>query len=307
MIDRDAGHVARPAPPLIHTRATRGGEQSQKRGDMRGYFDPTTATPLVVAYGGGVNSTAVLAGLQERGIRPAAIVFADTGGEKPATYAFLDTVDTWLASVGFPAIERVARKPTERAGYKTLEEECLERSQLPSRAYLRGKCSAKWKVSPQAAWLKSWPHDGLVYRAIGFHVDEQRRIKDHITDPGVKKVYPLVEWQWGQRECLDAIARAGLPRPVKSACFYCPSSSKREVAKLAREAPDLFARAVAIENGAIASGMLRSVVGLGVNWRWQDVGRAAVAQDWFEFPDDAQPLPCGCHDGGDPDDDDDEV
>ena len=35
----------------------------------------------IVSYGGGTNSTAMLVGLWERGERPDAIVFADTGGE----------------------------------------------------------------------------------------------------------------------------------------------------------------------------------------------------------------------------------
>lgn len=37
----------------------------------------------VVSFGGGVNSTAVLIGLHDRSEIPDAILFADTGGEKP--------------------------------------------------------------------------------------------------------------------------------------------------------------------------------------------------------------------------------
>lgn len=44
---------------------------------------------LVASYGGGVNSTAMLIGMQERGEIPNLIMFADTGGEKPETYAYL--------------------------------------------------------------------------------------------------------------------------------------------------------------------------------------------------------------------------
>lgn len=51
------------------------------------------AQPLVVAYGMGVDSTAVLVGLQQRGIRPDLILFADTGDEKPATYAYLPVIN----------------------------------------------------------------------------------------------------------------------------------------------------------------------------------------------------------------------
>lgn len=46
---------------------------------------PRPDCPLVVAYGLGVNSTAMLVEFARRGIRPDLILFADTGGEKPET------------------------------------------------------------------------------------------------------------------------------------------------------------------------------------------------------------------------------
>lgn len=49
--------------------------------------------PLVVSYGAGVDSTAMLVGFVRRGIHPDYILFADTGGEKPETLAFLPLVD----------------------------------------------------------------------------------------------------------------------------------------------------------------------------------------------------------------------
>lgn len=45
-----------------------------------GTFDPEI--PLAVSYGGGTNSTAMLCGFRERGIRPAIVIFADTGNER---------------------------------------------------------------------------------------------------------------------------------------------------------------------------------------------------------------------------------
>ena len=76
---------------------------------------------LVVSYGGGTNSTALLIGLKERGIRPDVITFADTGGEKPHTYEYLGIMQAWLADNDFPAIVTV------RTGGKgeTLEANCL--------------------------------------------------------------------------------------------------------------------------------------------------------------------------------------
>jgi len=37
--------------------------------------------PVVVSYGGGTNSTALLVGMQERDLRPDLILFADPGGD----------------------------------------------------------------------------------------------------------------------------------------------------------------------------------------------------------------------------------
>ena len=60
--------------------------------------------PFVVAYGMGVDSTAMLIGLSGIGMRPDLILFADVGGEKDETYAYQPIMDQFLESVGFPAI-----------------------------------------------------------------------------------------------------------------------------------------------------------------------------------------------------------
>jgi len=61
--------------------------------------------PVVVAYGMGVDSTAMLVGWHARGLpRPDAILFADTGSEKPETYAYLDVINAWLRSIGYPEV-----------------------------------------------------------------------------------------------------------------------------------------------------------------------------------------------------------
>jgi hypothetical protein len=44
---------------------------------------PRPDCPLVVAYGLGVDSTALLVEFARRGLRPDLVLFADTGGEKP--------------------------------------------------------------------------------------------------------------------------------------------------------------------------------------------------------------------------------
>ncbi len=95
---------------------------------------PFSDSPLVVAYGLGVDSTAMLIEFAHRGIRPDLILFADTAGEKPETYAYLPVIQEYLARVGFPAVVAVRYEPT-RALYRTLEEQCLHTGTLPSLAY----------------------------------------------------------------------------------------------------------------------------------------------------------------------------
>src|SRR5690349_21859846 len=105
---------------------------------------PWPYCPLVVAYGLGVDSTALVIEFVRRGIRPDHILFADTGGEKPETYAYLPIIQEYLTSVGFPSVVTVRYEPT-RAVYRTLEEQCLHTGTLPSLAYGGKSCSIKYK------------------------------------------------------------------------------------------------------------------------------------------------------------------
>ena len=64
------------------------------------------------------------------------------------------------------------------------------------------------------------------------------------------------------------IRDAGLPVPVKSACFYCPASKKAEILLLREHHPRLLDRALAIEANARPN--LTSVRGLGRSFAWAD-------------------------------------
>ena len=50
----------------------------------------------VVAYGGGVNSTAMLIGMHRKGIPIDLVLFADLGAEQPRTYEYLPIMNDWL-------------------------------------------------------------------------------------------------------------------------------------------------------------------------------------------------------------------
>ena len=252
--------------------------------------------PLLVCFGGGVNSTAMLFGLKERGITPCAIFFADTGGEKPGTYAHLWRMSAWCLSAEFPSIQIVVNDGM----HGTLEAECLTNTQLPSKAYGFSSCSEKYKARPQnkaarkiPSFIAAWARGERVIKAIGFDYGEERRVK--VTEDAHYALwYPLIEWRWQREDCLAAIQRAGLPLPPKSACFFCPSSTKAEVRTLSREHPELAARAVAMERNAREHEL--RMKGLGRNWSWEDV-IAADADQFSLFPPDPPEVSCLCYDG----------
>lgn len=249
--------------------------------------------PVVVAYGGGTNSTALLVGMLERGERPDLILFADTGGEKPWTYTHTATVSDWCESVGFPRIETV-RYANKAGQVITLYDKCISGKMLPSIAYGFKSCSEKWKRRPQDRYVSQWAPAqdawaaGLkVVKLIGYDADEDRRA-GIAEDAQYTYRYPLIQWGWDRDECVAAIARAGLPQPGKSACFFCPNSTEAEIRALP---PELQEKAVAMEDNA----ELTTIAGLGRRFPWRDVIRSDKAQGRFDFG--VPEMPCGCFDG----------
>ena len=250
----------------------------------------TVTAPVVVSYGAGTNSTAMVCEMVRRGEPIAAVVFADTGGERPATYEHLREFSDWLVARGYPAITTVQQ--TTKVGdvtVTTLEAECLQGRRLPGIAYGFGSCSEKWKQRPFRAWLKQTGWQGVTV-CIGFDADEPHRAeRGDLHDSGYVKRYPLIEWGMGRDECIAAIDAAGLTRPGKSACFYCPSSKAHEILALPQE---LKNRAMAME----ANAELTVIRGLGRSFAWTDLLRADAAQGRLDF-EQRMETPCGCFDG----------
>ena len=260
---------------------------------------PPTKELVVVAYGGGTNSTAMLIWMHENGLRPDCVLFADTGAEKPGTYTHVSLVNDWCISVGFPEIKVVKKAGKVYAG-ETLEEDCLRRSALPSIAYGFKTCSQKYKGSPQDIFLNSqqqcqdtWKAGKKVMKLIGFDAGEAHRAKDFISDKYLVD-YPLIRADWGREECVLAIARAGLPQPGKSACFFCPSSKKAEILALHKDHPDLMARALKMEDRA----NLTSIKGLGRSFSWRSFIESQN-QSLEVYSDAGKAVDCGCYDGDD--------
>ena len=245
-----------PAPPATPTAL---------RSSIQRSFDFSAGvrSPLVVAYGLGVDSTAMLVGYRQHGIRPDLILFSDTGSEREATYAFLPIINAWLRAVGFPEVTVVRYRPRNFKHwppYHTLEENILTNVALPSISYGGHSCSSKWKISAQDLFLEdwaaakgAWSAGVVVRRAVGFEDSEHehRRAQrcatfsvQDLDDNKYSAVFPLQEWHWNRARCIAEIKAAGLPVPSKSSCFFCAAMKPWEVDELT---PTKLMRIVIIE------------------------------------------------------------
>lgn len=273
----------------------------------------------IVSFGGGTNSTAMIIGMYLHEIPIDLITFADTGGEQPHTYEFIETFNDWLKKRDLPTITTVYY--TDKDGNRlTLEQECFIGHKLPAIAYGFKQCSLKHKISTQEKYCNNceacrsvWAKGERVNKYIGYDAGETRRVQHAaISDEHNKKYknhYPLYVWGWDRSECIRVIERAGLPKPGKSSCYFCPSMKKKEIEALWTKYPQLFNRAVEMERNAAET--LKTVKGLGRSWSWESYHDLFMQNKAFEdaqyslfdkiFPETPGGClcgaPCGCYDG----------
>lgn len=254
-------------------------------------------TVTIGKFGAGVETTGLVCGWHERGIRPDALVMADTGGELDETMENVDAVDALIQSWGWDPIVRVSEA-------KTLEQHSLDTQRMPSVSYGRKSCSIRFKVEPFERWVKTWApavdawgRGERVTVVIGYNVDEVARwSKAQPPDPRFAYRYDLVEWKWGREDAAAAARRFGL-NPCKSACFFCGSARPLEVLRLRDRRPDLFARGVVIERAARP--FRGSIRGLGKNFSWEEIADADDRQmRMLEAQTAEEPIDCECHEGG---------
>ena len=188
--------------------------------------------PVVLAYGIGVDSTALLIELHARGQTPDLVLTADTGNEKPATYAYLDVIGPWMRDRGIAheIVSYVPKRFKHWPPYYGILEMCLTNATLPSKSLGGSSCSLKYKKAPQDAFLKTWQpaidawgRGQRVVRLIGYDAGPRDTARANhalsIDDPLYDCQYPLRDWRWDRPDCVARIEAEGLPVPPKSACW----------------------------------------------------------------------------------------
>jgi len=253
---------------------------------------------VMLAAGGGADSTALGMKMVEQGQRIDAALFADTGGEKPGTMRYIyEVLQPFFRKAGirFEIVKYVPHKFKNFPPYYTLEDNCLSNGTLPSLTFGFSSCAIKWKVVAQEKWAKIWPlaqktweRGKRIIKLIGYDAGKRdARRANHtgsIDNPEYEFQYPLIGWGWTREDCLDYIVDQRLPGwhpsylqgeklrwvrkggiPMKSACFFCPANKPWELHVLDSDPEkqrDMLRRIVTME--ARAQPRFRKVEGL---WR----------------------------------------
>lgn len=247
----------------------------------------------ILSLGGGTQSCA-LALMSAAGELPLLdhIVFADTQGELPETYEYLDYLKPICEAAGI-GWHIVTAGSLEDALMTT--ERVTKSNPTPPLHVLRpdGKkgrinqyrCSYDYKRRVVEAQVKklcggrgAWKRSN-VEQWIGFSLEETKRMKQaegcrcghsrvkrvktgferiHTADgctrcdcaefsPWQINRWPLIELQMKRDDTIRWFAENGHPTPPRSACWFCPNSGDDRWRALKAEHPDLWERAVALD------------------------------------------------------------
>jgi len=208
--------------------------------------------------GGGVQSTAVLV-LSARGDLPYRVhVFANTGddSEHPDVLAYVRNVSQPYAITHGIQFVEIAK------GGRTLYQSLMSTNRsvpIPARmsngAPGNRACTVDYKIRQIDRWIATngGRDADIVTVGLGISTDEIQRARRNgrqwiERNRFWKQLeYPLIDLDMSRADCLAVIRDASLPPAPRSACYFCPFHSPMEWRRLDKQRPDLFARAVQIE------------------------------------------------------------
>ena len=192
-----------------------------------------------LSLGAGVNSTALLVLKAQGKIDFDLAIFADTGGEQPETYRYLEEVIKPFC------IKHKIQLDIVRKDGKNLYDDNFERKIIPTRMFR--SCTDKFKQRAIRKYLKQFFPDKELIPIIGFCKGEEKRL---IKAVAVAE-FPLIDLGIDRDGCVKIIRDFGLPIPIKSGCYFCPFQGEKQLLKLLKEHPDLYSKAEALEkNGS---------------------------------------------------------
>ena len=200
----------------------------------------STEPAYILSFGAGVNTVALMVMLLRDGAPLDGVVFADTGGETPATYESVETARTYLAEHQIPfTVVQARQRNTDLYGT------AQRRKVIPSVQWRW--CTRDFKVNPIHQYYREL--GSHINQYVGIAFDEIHRMRDS-RETYVTNLYPLVDRRLTRQGCIDLISDAGLPVPEKSGCYFCPFNSTSRWRWILERYPELFAKAIELEENS---------------------------------------------------------
>ena len=190
----------------------------------------------ICGISGGKDSSALAVYMRDR-VPDMEYFFCDTGAELPETYAYLAKLEMVLG-------KKIVRLNSEKGFNHYFE---IYRGTLPS-PQMRW-CTNYLKIKP----LEKWVGDDEVISYVAIRADESNRKGYVPTKPNIKAVFPFMEDDVDRDGVMKILDDAGLNLPeyyewrTRSGCYFCFFQRKAEWVGLADKHPDLFRKAIAIE------------------------------------------------------------
>lgn len=192
----------------------------------------------IASFSGGKDSTAMVLRLIEEGYPLDEIVFFDTGWEFPDMYDHIEAVENYIGR------KIVILKPKMSFMYWLLDREIIARKG-PQKGQVHRvgngwpSPTRRWCTREKVAVLDKYCDNAKRY--IGFAADESRRVYGKtLNSAKYKCIYPLIDWDMSEDECLAYCYERGFYwnglydvfRRVS--CFCCPLQRISELRKLRR-------------------------------------------------------------------------
>jgi 3'-phosphoadenosine 5'-phosphosulfate sulfotransferase (PAPS reductase)/FAD synthetase len=216
----------------------------------------------VVMAGMGDDTMMVIAEMYARGYEPDEIVFSDTRSEHKHTYKVIEYLKRWCAERNWSRVVVLENFDSEGRPLSCIEAAERDMS-LPGAAFGLKSCTMRFKTEQANKYFNNHPdcwkawgvsrkgtrlasHTGSILRIIGINADETHRIDNWTAEDKWCQVYPLVDWDIGERES-KAIEEAGLYYPGKSSCICCPHMNGQELYNLKVMYPEDYERIKRLE------------------------------------------------------------
>ncbi len=190
----------------------------------------------VCGISGGKDSSALAVYMRDK-VPDMEYFFCDTGAELPETYAYLAKLEVVLG-------KKIIKLNSTRSFDHYFE---VFRGTLPS-PQMRW-CTSMLKIKP----LEDWIGDAEVTSYVAIRSDEKSRTGYVSTKPNIKTIFPFIDDDIDHTGVIKILEDAGINLPdyykwrTRSGCYFCFFQRKAEWVGLADNHPDLFKRAVAIE------------------------------------------------------------